>query len=65
MNLQLGLTPSGISPSPRHDRTVTSTGKGERWFCSEAEARAAGWRKARRWRPPCSCPAAIARFWFR
>ena len=21
---------------------------GERWFCSEAEARAAGWRKARR-----------------
>lgn len=22
--------------------------KGERWFCSEAEARAAGWRKARR-----------------
>ncbi|UVC11712.1 hypothetical protein IHQ71_00360 [Rhizobium sp. TH2] len=21
--------------------------KGERWFCSEAEARAAGWRKAR------------------
>ncbi|KUM23655.1 hypothetical protein AU467_32995 [Mesorhizobium loti] len=22
--------------------------KGERWFCSEADARAAGWRKARR-----------------
>lgn len=22
--------------------------KGERWFCSEAEARAAGWRRARR-----------------
>ncbi|MDX8480445.1 hypothetical protein RFN28_18530 [Mesorhizobium sp. VK24D] len=22
--------------------------KGERWFCSEAEARSAGWRKARR-----------------
>ncbi|TIP27002.1 MAG: hypothetical protein E5X67_17405, partial [Mesorhizobium sp.] len=22
--------------------------KGERWFCSEAEAQAAGWRKARR-----------------
>ena len=22
--------------------------KGERWFCSEAEARAAGWRRSRR-----------------
>lgn len=29
-------------------RTKISTGKGERWFCSEAEARAAGWRPARR-----------------
>ncbi|MDU8945090.1 thermonuclease family protein [Ovoidimarina sediminis] len=29
-------------------RTRISEGKGERWFCSEAEARAAGWRKARR-----------------
>lgn len=28
--------------------TVISTGKGERWFCSEAEARAAGWRRAKR-----------------
>lgn len=27
--------------------TRISTGNGERWFCSEAEARAAGWRKAR------------------
>lgn len=27
--------------------TRISVGKGERWFCSEAEARAAGWRKAR------------------
>lgn len=26
--------------------TRISTGKGERWFCSEEEARAAGWRKA-------------------
>ncbi|HIF78840.1 MAG TPA: thermonuclease family protein, partial [Sulfitobacter sp.] len=25
-----------------------STRKGERWFCSEAEARGAGWRRARR-----------------
>ncbi len=28
--------------------TRISPDRGERWFCSEAEARAAGWRKARR-----------------
>lgn len=30
--------------SPWYDRTRISTSKGERWFCSEAEAIAAGWR---------------------
>jgi endonuclease YncB( thermonuclease family) len=36
-------------PGQEHyDETVISIGKGERWFCSEDEARAAGWRKARR-----------------
>lgn len=36
-------------PGQEHyDRTRISTHKGERWFCSEAEAREAGWRKARR-----------------
>ena len=29
-------------------KTKISEGKGERWFCSEEEARAAGWRAARR-----------------
>ena len=29
-------------------RTRISVGKGERWFCTEAGARVAGWRKARR-----------------
>ena len=29
-------------------RTRVTESKGERWFCSEAEAQAAGWRKARR-----------------
>jgi endonuclease YncB( thermonuclease family) len=29
-----------------YDRTKISTAKGERWFCSEAEATAAGWHKA-------------------
>ncbi len=29
-------------------RTRIDESKGERWFCSEAEARAAGWRRARR-----------------
>src|SRR6056297_1761545 len=31
-----------------YDRTVIRLEQGERWFCSEAEARAAGWRRARR-----------------
>lgn len=31
-----------------YDRTVISVAKGERWFCSEAEASAAGWRRSRR-----------------
>ena len=35
-------------PGQRHyDRTRISPGKGEKWFCSEAQARAAGWRRAR------------------
>ncbi|WP_260691519.1 sunset domain-containing protein [Rhizobium laguerreae] len=31
-----------------YDETKISPQYGERWFCSEAEARAAGWRRARR-----------------
>ena len=31
-----------------YTRTRIDPAKGERWFCSETEARAAGWRKARR-----------------
>lgn len=31
-----------------YDRTKITTSKGERWFCSEAEARAAGWRRSKR-----------------
>jgi len=31
-----------------YSRTRINTSKGERWFCSEAAARAAGWRRARR-----------------
>lgn len=30
-----------------YDDTVISYSHGERWFCSEEEARAAGWRKAK------------------
>ena len=33
--------------SPAYARTRISTEKGERWFCYEAEAQAAGWRAAR------------------
>ena len=31
-----------------YDRTRINTSQGERWFCSEAEAHRAGWRRARR-----------------
>ncbi len=31
-----------------YDRTKITPAKGEQWFCSEAEAKAAGWRKALR-----------------
>jgi hypothetical protein len=31
-----------------YDRTLVSGTKGERWFCSETEARAAGWRRSKR-----------------
>ena len=36
-------------PGDQHyERTRISTAKGERWFCSEAQAREAGWRRAER-----------------
>ena len=36
-------------PGQQHyDDTVIDKGYGERWFCTEAEAEAAGWRKSRR-----------------
>ena len=31
-----------------YDETKISESKGERWFCSEAEAQAAGWRRSKR-----------------
>lgn len=31
-----------------YDETIISPQFDERWFCTEAEARAAGWRRARR-----------------
>ena len=30
-----------------YDQTRIDTAKGERWFCTGAEARAAGWRRSR------------------
>jgi hypothetical protein len=30
-----------------YDDTVIQSSHGERWFCSEEDARAAGWRKSR------------------
>jgi len=34
--------------SPHYDRTRITESQGERWFCSEGEALAAGWRPPRR-----------------
>ena len=34
--------------SPWYKKTKINIGKGERWFCSEAEAKAAGWRPPKR-----------------
>ena len=31
-----------------YEQTVISPSNGERWFCSEEEAEAAGWRKAKK-----------------
>ena len=31
-----------------YDRTKIDTSKGERWFCTEAEAKAAGWRSPKK-----------------
>ena len=31
-----------------YPKTRIDTAKGERWFCTEAEARVAGWRRAKR-----------------
>jgi endonuclease YncB( thermonuclease family) len=33
-----------VPGSPWYDQTKIDESKGERWFCTEAEARAAGWR---------------------
>lgn len=30
-----------------YDETVINSSKGERWFCSESEARSAGWRRSK------------------
>ena|SRR5690348_390373 len=35
-----------VPGQPYYDATRIDVTRGERWFCSEAEARAAGWRKA-------------------
>lgn len=36
-----------VPGQPYYDDTRVDVLKGERWFCTEAEARSAGWRKSR------------------
>ena len=41
--------PTGFTSCSRNDlKTKISTSKGERWFCSEKEAQAFGWRKTKK-----------------
>lgn len=35
-----------VPGQPYYDATRIDVARGERWFCSEAEARAAGWQEA-------------------
>ena len=37
-----------VPGAENYDRTRINESRGERWFCSEADARAAGWRRAGR-----------------
>ena len=37
-----------VPGADHYDGTRIDEARGERWFCSEAEARTAGWRRARR-----------------
>jgi endonuclease YncB( thermonuclease family) len=36
-----------VPGSPSYDNTAINESRGERWFCTEAQARAAGWRAPR------------------
>ncbi len=48
-NIAYGTTRIHQVPGGRYDvRTRIDPSKGERWFCTETEARAAGWRRSRR-----------------
>lgn len=51
-NIKGNISGSGriyhVPGQENYDKTRINTAKGERWFCSAAEARAAGWRPARR-----------------
>lgn len=43
-------TPEAIYHMPGgrwYDKTVITASKGEKWFCSEGQARAVGWRRSR------------------
>ena len=37
-----------VPASASYEQTVIDTSKGECWFCTEAEAQAAGWRASQR-----------------
>ncbi|MEL6288559.1 MAG: hypothetical protein AAFQ42_02410 [Pseudomonadota bacterium] len=46
-----------VRGSQYYAETTVTRARGERWFCTEAEAVAAGWRAPRRAREPLACEA--------
>ena len=47
INVETGERIYHVPGQQYHRQTVISLRHGERWFCSEAEARKAGWRRSR------------------
>jgi hypothetical protein len=48
VSLNTGKRIYHVPGQEHYSETIITPSKGERWFCSEDEARAAGWRKAMR-----------------
>ena len=48
INLKTGERVYHVPGQRHYDNVTIEAGAGERWFCTEAEAEASGWRRSRR-----------------